>query len=46
MSRNTNNMSDENSRNAGSVQEIVNSTAELESLSQRLDNAVSSFKIQ
>lgn len=46
VSRNTNNMSDENTRNAGSVQEIVNSTDELTSLSQRLDSAISSFKIE
>jgi len=45
VSRNTNNMSDENTRNAGSVQEIVDSTAELASLSQRLDSAVSTFKM-
>jgi len=46
VSRNTNNISDVNIRNSGSVQEIVNSTKELAALSQRLDNAVSSFKIE
>ncbi|MDH3355111.1 MAG: methyl-accepting chemotaxis protein [Chromatiales bacterium] len=45
VSRNTNNISAENTRNAGSVQEIVNSTDELAALSQRLDGAVASFKI-
>ncbi|MCW8826560.1 MAG: methyl-accepting chemotaxis protein [Gammaproteobacteria bacterium] len=46
VSRNTNNISDVNIRNSGSVQEIVNSTMELSTLSQRLDNTVSSFKIE
>jgi methyl-accepting chemotaxis protein len=46
VSRNTNNISDVNIKNSGSVQEIVNSTQELAMLSQRLDRAVASFKIE